>query len=216
MKRKLTSSGFTLIELMLAMTIFSLIFILTTVGFVGVNRTYTRGAIKKQLSESVQNVSDELSAALRVPQPTQPTHCISGGDSCPAGSLNAICMTGVRYVWPTPLASNAGGLYRDTQSCDSNFSLPNAVEIVDPRFVVEDLKVTAAAGSQDIYQVKGVIHTSDVNSLTTTDNSETIDRNSTSFDPYKLRCKGTSAGSIVQTCAVESFDSIITSRGELQ
>ena len=36
------SEGFTLIELMLAMTIFSAVMVVATVGFIGMNRTFNR------------------------------------------------------------------------------------------------------------------------------------------------------------------------------
>lgn len=215
MIKGMNQKGFTLIELMLAMSLFSIIFILSTAGFIGINRTYTRGALKKQLSETTQRLTDNISGILSVPQGASPELCTTSGASCPDDNYNRLCFTGVRYVWPRPIGNNPGGLHVDNKDCEETFNTNAAREIVDSRFVVEDLKASAVIGSRDLYYIKGVLHTADMNALRTTSSDTTADRSAASFDPYSLRCKGSSAGLLVQSCAVEQFDTIVASRGSI-
>lgn len=216
MIKKLNSNGYTLIELMLAMGLFSAILIISTVGFIGINRTYTRGVIRKQLSESIQKVSTDITTALQIQPAGSVTFCSESDQppaqpNCTSQNYNVLCFSGTRYYWPSHVSGD-GGMYKDSNSCSSeDFSSNN--EVIDQRFVVEDLNLVALPGS--LYQVKGVIHTADLNALTITDNSGvyTDQRVMAGFDPYKTRCKGSSAGNVVQTCSVEKFDFVINSRG---
>ncbi len=80
--KKLNSKGYTLIELMLAMGLFSVILVVSTIGFIGINRTYTRGVIKKQLSESIQKLSSDIETTLQI-EPSSPVVFCSGADGPP-------------------------------------------------------------------------------------------------------------------------------------
>lgn len=215
MIRSINNKGFTLIELLLAMGLFSVILVVSTAGFIGINRTYTRGVIKKQLSESIQKVNADITNVVQL----QP----SGGLSyfcdetnrtspCPTTpNINVLCFSGVRYYWPSRASVN-GGLYKDSNPCGTN-TFDAKVQIVDPRYAVESFKITPLPNN--LYQAKGVLHTTNIGALTTTDNTGnySTQRTSGGFRPEDTKCKGSSAGSIVQTCAVEKFDFIINSRG---
>ena len=65
MNKILNSKGFTLIELMLAMALFTTVLVITTVGFIGINRTFSKGLVRKQLSESVQRTTEDITRTLR-------------------------------------------------------------------------------------------------------------------------------------------------------
>lgn len=216
MIRQLDKKGFTLVELMLAMGLFSVILVVSTAGFIGINRTYTRGVIRKQLSESVQKISGDVSTLLQI-QPSGTSSFCSEVEhpptypKCSTQPYNVLCFSGSRYYWPSHV-SGEGGLYRDSNPCNFE-TFDREIEIVDPRYVVEKFTITPL--TNELFQVKGIIHTANLGALTTSDNDgnyvqQRIDGN---FDAYKTKCKGSSAGSVVQTCAVEKFDFIINSRG---
>jgi prepilin-type N-terminal cleavage/methylation domain-containing protein len=216
---KLNGKGFTLVELMLAMALFSVILVVSTAGFIGINRTYTRGVIKKQLSESIQKISSDVTTLVQI-QPAGSVIFCNENDhpptrqDCPplaSYTYNVLCFAGQRYYWPSS-GSGLGGLYKDSNDCsDSTFD--KSVEIVDTRYAVEEFKIVPL--TNELYQLRGVLHTTNINALTTSDNNGvySTQRSTPGFDPYLTKCKGSSAGSIVQTCAVEMFDFVINSRG---
>ncbi|MBP9738483.1 prepilin-type N-terminal cleavage/methylation domain-containing protein [Candidatus Saccharibacteria bacterium] len=210
MTEHVSEQGFTLIELLLAMTLFSVILVVSTLGFVGINRTYTRGAIRKQLSESVQRLNQDITATVRNPQAANPTVCTAadGAPNCPS-EWEVVCLSGARYAWKK-LDDTAGGLYKDAKFCGDAVDTATATKIVDTRFIVESLSVTSLTNG--LFNTQGIIRTADSSALTTTDNSGSIDRAPTDY--WKnIKCKGSSAGGVVQTCAVESFNFVINSQG---
>ncbi len=210
MSKNVSEEGFTLIELLLAMTLFSVILVVSTLGFVGINRTYTRGAIRKQLSESVQRLNQDITTTVRNPQAANPAVCKSDvvTANCPNG-WEAICLSGARYSWKK-LDDTAGGLFKDAKACGDAVDTATATKIVDTRYIVEHLAVTSLTNR--LYNTQGIIRTADSTALTTTDNDGSIDRTPTDY--WKnVRCKGSSAGGVVQTCAVESFNFVINSQG---
>lgn len=61
--------GFTLVELMLAMTFFSFVLLFVVSGFVQINRTYTRGVTQKDIQNAARAVVDDISDAIRNSRP---------------------------------------------------------------------------------------------------------------------------------------------------
>ena len=216
MRFKLNNNGFTLVELMLAMGLFSVILIVSTAGFIGINRVYTRGIVKKQLSESVQKIGTDATSVVRIEPSTTVQYCdeADGQPSCPSSAVNAVCFAGARYYWPSLLDPNDGGMYKDNESCNSD-TFNRDFELVDSRYTVEDFQIVQLTNG--LFQIKGVIHTRDLGALTINGNSDDYQasRATPGYDPYKTKCKGSAAGSVVQTCAVESFDFVVNSRGNI-
>lgn len=194
---------------MLAMALFATIMIITTAGFIGINRTYTRGTIRKQLSESVQRVETHIASTLRGSQQAgviEPCDTGDGGCLASPSGYTALCLTGARYVWGS-VADNTG-MYTDTSDCTDGFSSGSAVELVDERYVVEELKVNSLPNS--LYEIRGTIRTADVDAFTTSSGNVEL---TGSYEPRDIRCRGSSAGSVVQTCAVEHFSTVVNTRG---
>lgn len=194
--KQLNQNGFTLVELMLATSIFTLVMIIATTGFIAINRTFTRGLIRKQLAENIQQVTADVTSIIR-------THNQSGGvvtcsatsgGSCPSG-WNALCFSGARYIW-----KDSGGMYKDYKKCnDPDFS--TKTELVDARFKVQNLSVSSS--SDNLFNIHGVISTSD---------PEALSQNPVT-DPDTLSCKGSAESAAVRTCALQKFDFLVNSRG---
>lgn len=205
--------GFTLIELMLAMALFATIMIITTAGFVGINRTYTRGTIRKQLSESVQRLEASLSATLRANQQSGVLDpCSTGQSGClsrPSG-YTALCLTGARYVWGS--VGDNSGLFVDNMDCADSFDSGAAVELVDQRYIIEYLRVIPLV-SPGLYNLEGGVRTVDDAAFTTSDGDLDDINLPIDYDRSSVRCKGSSAGSVVQTCAIEHFSTVVNTRG---
>lgn len=207
----INSHGFTLIELLLAMTLFSSVMVVATVGFIGMNRTFARGTIKKQLSESVQLVTDEASKNIREGSVlTEPINCSESDTptkpNCPSG-WSALCFaSNVRFFWKSfgnDQVSNS--LYKDVSNdCDKAPDTTNATKLVGERFRMLQL-VAEPGGSLGLVRLKGIATTIDRTALTEpTDN-----------DPTTIRCQG-SANAATRTCAVEPFSFIVGGRAVKQ
>lgn len=197
---KIGQQGFTLTELMLAMVLFSAVLVISTVGFIGMNRTFNRGVIKKQLSEGVQAVSEDVGRTLRLqPVTREPVTCDSSG-SC--DGWHTIEFATVCYKWPEQ--EEVGGLYRQVGSCANDRS---GQEILSDRYRVRELQVKQIdiGGSNQLYGVSGAFTTMNLDAI-----------HQPSGEDPNWRCKGTAEHSEVASCAVETFSVIINPQGGAQ
>ena len=202
------SEGFTLIELMLAMTIFSAVMVVATVGFIGMNRTFNRGLIRKELSEYSQTVTEDVTRSVRGGANVRVDNCIEGDYGC-LTDRTVICVGAVRYLWNG--SGLPGGLYKDSpSSCDAPFS--DVRTVMPSRYVVRDFKIerientTLPVGVSfptTLFKVSGV--------FTTADDDALFFGNPT-FDPDQVKCLGTTEAATVRTCSVERFNFVINGR----
>lgn len=92
-KPRLANSGFTIIELMIATTVFSLVLLLCTFGLLQVSRVYYKGITGSKVQETLRTITDEVSRAIQfdggsvVPTPSSVT----------AGSQFVFCISDQRY-----------------------------------------------------------------------------------------------------------------------
>lgn len=201
--------GFTLVELLLAMVLFSLTMVIATVGFIGMNRSYTRAVVRKQLSENVQSVTDSLTKAIQ-----SDGRALNKYKECPSGdgaaSINCpsnpsstwkgiLCFAGSRYIW------SERGLYKQTgpaSACSTTVAAnyqESTAQIVNPRFKVDLLTVDPVPGNS-MFVIKGVVRTSEDSAFENLGN------------PAEIRCKGSASG-LAQTCSIERFNFIVNGRG---
>lgn len=204
---KVNSRGFTLVELMLAMTIFVAVMVISTTGFIAMNRTFTRGVVRKQLSEAVQRTTEEITRDVRqLPQQAglaitckqaNPTP----DSACPADNAwNTVCLTGSRYIW-----KNEGGLWKDTKQCSDAVNPSNSRKLIDERYKVVGLAVTNTTKSENhLFRITGTFRTADDEAFTDPSAADTV------------KCRGSAASSAVKACAVERFDFIINARGQVE
>lgn len=201
-------AGFTLVELLLAMTVFISVMIIATVGFIGINRTYTRGVIRKQLSEGVQRSTEDITRALRTSSrsaaiascsESTPPECVPAAPGYSSITIN----NGHCYFWRT--GGNVGGLYRQIGSC-SDASLDEADTLLGDRYTVEILQVLPV-NTDSLYRIQGVFRTKE---------AAAIDLQLGQPLPVRLanvRCRGTTESLLASSCAVERFSFIVNARG---
>lgn len=206
--------GFTLTELMLAMVLFSTVLVISTVGFIGMNRAFNRGVIKKQLSEGVQAVSDDISRSLRAqPNSSAPVSCDGVDIKCAnyISGWRTLKIGTICYAWQAPGNDPAkhveGGIRRSIGTCTVDNG--KTTDILSDRYVVrEDIVVSELSNSnipgEELYSVRGVFSTSENSAIHFADPNIPGDN---------LRCKGTAEDSNVPTCAVQNFNLIINPRG---
>lgn len=94
-------SGFTLIELLLASTFFTFVLIFSMTAFIGINRTFQKGAVVKRVNETGRAIIEDITRNARLSDSSS-VYLVSSGDS-----INRLCLNGVRYAW------NVGEIYND-------------------------------------------------------------------------------------------------------
>lgn len=95
-------SGFTLIELMIALAFVAFILIFATTAVIQVMQTYNKGLAIKQINQAGRTTLEDMTRYLRTADP--------GAVNTSALASNRVCLGGVSYVWNlynTPGASAA-------------------------------------------------------------------------------------------------------------
>lgn len=202
MSYKSKQAGFTLVELLLAMTLFSLTMIVATAGFIGMNRVFTRGLVRKDLSEAAQFITEDITRALRA------EGLSSVATACPeTGSTNPPCYNGwasqtlgqTRYIWRSSGAHT--GLSRDTGPSTAAPS-SSRVSLLSDKYKVKALTISKLPTSADLYRVSGVLTTSTQEALSMPADG----------DPFKITCLGSGQNVAAQSCAVEKFNFVVSTR----
>lgn len=215
---KKSQDGFTLIELLLAMTIFSSVLIISTAGFVAINRTFTRGLIRKQLSDSVQQLKADVGKTLSMaPRSSlQIVRCATDGSGweqpCDGDSnFDVLCIGQTRYWWYGGYDTDKElGLSKEFlgegQECDRN-NLGTDQKIISEKFKVTALKVEPSGGN--LYAIKGVVRTTNDEAFL---EGETDEHGR--VDPFSVHCKGSAASPYASSCAIRKFELLVNPQGE--
>ncbi len=197
MRRSINEQGFTLTELMLAMVLFSTVLVVSTVGFIGMNRTFSRGTIKRQLSQDIQTVSAEITRTLRS-EPvggSEPQYC--NGETCSPEDWQTLAFGSVCYLWPISTAPDRGGLYKQPGTCNPAAEMK---KIMSSRYMVRSMEVSSI--NPEIYRFSGIF--------------STLVDDAIRFDEQgkAVSCKGTAESPDVASCALQKFEFSINRQGE--
>lgn len=199
MKQRLNTEGFTLIELLLAMTVFTAVMVIATAGFIGMNRTFTRGMVRKSLSESVQQLNQDVTRSIRA-QGQNANATLCGSDESVSCKLedtgwSAVCLGEVRYLWQ----SDNTGMVKDGGNCLERATNGQKTAIFDDRFKVSRFNVEKVDGKAGLFRAYGTF---------TTSNTDALEFNADGT----ASCKGSAVNAAVGTCAVENFSFIVSAR----
>lgn len=208
-------SGFTLVELTLAIAFIGFLVLFTVIATLQVMRTYNKGLAVKEINQTARTIVEELSRSVRAATATS----INTAPNDAAPSQSRICIGGVSYVWNiaggnlnkysgsgTPavtfvrvndsgaaLCSQSGGIY-------PNVDPANATQLLSSRVWVQSLTLTknSTTGLATITM-----------QLSTTDDPtspilETVVGGG-------VRCKGQTGD---QFCAVATLSTTVAMRGD--
>jgi prepilin-type N-terminal cleavage/methylation domain-containing protein len=171
MKQRLTSSsGFTIIELMIATAVFSVVLLLLVTGVITVTRQYIQGLNEAHTQDVARNISNTVSQAIQFNggSYTGPGSPVVGT----YGSENRICLGDDRYSYllgeeleDQPSSSpqqTADALVEDSGSCSAGTTplmftsapLPTgATELLSANMRLDNLSVSKVVGSLNTYNV---------------------------------------------------------------
>ena len=166
-------AGFTIVELMIATLIFSLVVILITVGVLSFTRAYYKGVNQSVTQNTTRLIIEDIAQAIQ----------FSGGDIqpvlTPTNNSEGMCIGGnVRYSFvrhkqlmdTTALGPNqtrhvlmrdkgascAGGAALDVENNSQTSACingGNCTELLDPRMRLAKLSVDPVAGTTDMFRV---------------------------------------------------------------
>ena len=64
-QKRAEQNGFTIIELLIATTVFSLILLISVAGILQISRMYYRGVTQSRTQETARSIIDEVGEAIR-------------------------------------------------------------------------------------------------------------------------------------------------------
>jgi prepilin-type N-terminal cleavage/methylation domain-containing protein len=195
MSRQLNQQGFTILELMIATTIFTVILLLCTIGLIRIGNIYYKGVTQSRTQAVARTISDDVTQAIQyggqIVQNTSPTLSLMGGsETVNVGSRS------YHYILGTPLADSPGsyGLRATTIDANGNPVLGKTPqELLNTGMWLSRFDVVQASG---VYQIKIQVVSGDKD-LIEDKNGKAY--GASGFDRDSLRCKSQTGS---QFCAV--------------
>jgi Tfp pilus assembly protein PilV len=202
--RSSKSRGFTVIELLLAMTFLTFILLFVITATIQIMRVYNKGVATKTINQSGRTIVEEMSREIRGANPsTFNTSQMSNGRLC-LGEVSYIwnlgnTMSGAnKYTDNTPISfvrvKDPSGLYCDPSQTPTKAA---ATELISNTIWVQQVSVIqSVASDSSLVQLRIRLSTSDINSPNVLDNGEYV-------------CSGSRDGDF---CAVVDFTTVAAIR----
>jgi prepilin-type N-terminal cleavage/methylation domain-containing protein len=164
MRRASRQFGFTIIELMIATAIFSLVLLICLTAITQIGRMYYKGITTSRTQELARSIIDEISQQIQF---SGRGNTITGSfTNTTSGTTSSMCIGPIRYTMlndrqvsktnDTSLLKAKHALWRDEGSCPApsvvmTDDLPSTVvggaEIVPENFRILNLSITPASGA---------------------------------------------------------------------
>lgn len=211
-KKRGSEDGFTILELLIATTIFSFILLIATTGIIRIGQLYYKGVTESKTQETIRNVSDELTRSIQFANGSK----TSLPDS---GLMKSFCLGDTRYVYYFDLpyqTTNNAGLIAERLGAGSNCASDVAIDtrqLLGKNMRLLKFDVETVPGNDKAWQVNIRIAYGDNDLLDHYDDGGVL---KASVDPdnkinrEKAICKtGLPGGSF---CAVARLDTIVKKR----
>lgn len=202
---KAKQDGFTIIELMIATTVFSVILVMVTVVMMGISRLYYKGINQSRVQSNVRNISDEISEKLQL------------GDTF-AERLSADKLTGVycigstRYSYELNKQIGTGAAQkRHVLWQENNYSGPCEIDdlsVQSPSEGSDDRELIAPGARLANFQIIPTT-THYVLNLKVVQGEDDLIEDFSPGDGMKTKCKG---GKGQEYCAAASITTRVTKR----
>jgi prepilin-type N-terminal cleavage/methylation domain-containing protein len=211
-------SGFTIIELLLATTIFSLVLLGALAGFLQTGSLFYKGVTLTQTQATAKQILDDVSTSISNS---------SGVQSPNLGGYNYYCIGNVRYTYilnngalnnnPGSNPSQSYSLLKDTlpnsscpepctNSCGANeLTINNATEMITDNMSLSQFLVCKSGSN--LYDVNLTVAYGDTGSLTPPSGTPSCPSSSDNYVPPT--CVGTTHNQ--QFCAVSSLSTTVFS-----
>lgn len=207
MKRPSNSRGFTLVELMIATTVFSVVLLIVSVGLIQIGRAYYKNITSSRTQEAARSVIDDISGSSQLSE--SPPRISGDGVATPG----AVCLGTDRYTYRIDDPISAPGehaLYADKISASAECtpvnlaSPPEGRELLSENMRLLHFSVTPMGGLTNVH-IKVGYGDSDL----LTHYHENGTRN-LAVSPSDAQCRSSSQGGTF--CAVSELETIVKRR----
>lgn len=212
-KLRTVQSGFTIIELMLAMVVFSIMLIMVTVSITGIGRLYYKGINQAKVQNNVRTISDEISDNLKFGASFNEVT----GTTATGGAYQTVYCTGLdryTFVLNQRVADEIPHvLWRDTiqpGSCDVGVpdlgtATPggeNGTELIASGASLSQLEIVPTPGDgSTLHQIRLIVAYGESDLF--------VDPNN------RVQCRGTESGGD-QFCAIARLTTKVVERQEIR
>ena len=210
-KGKESARGFTIMELLIATVVFSVVLLVVTAGILQIARVYYKGVTESSTQNTARNIIDTISQAVQ----------FSGGNVTPTagspspGTNYSFCVGNQQFsyrlgwqvenghnpalnrTWHALVQNNVAGCSSSTAAQNLTNQAVNGRDLVGPHMRIANLSVTPAGGNAWRIQVRVVYGDNDLLNNPTAANAS---------------CRGQRAGS--QFCSVADFSTVVVKRVE--
>lgn len=170
---KNATEGFTIVELMIAISILSLILVMSTLALMGIGDYYTKGVNITNIQDDSRNITNELSSDIQFSSTTMTTPAINPV-SYNGTTVYASCFGDTRYSYAIGFSNAEHSLWRDKMinvgncyplnltepipSCDGNSSCPNPVvnsgsDLLANNIHLSKLSIQPLTAANDVYSI---------------------------------------------------------------
>jgi prepilin-type N-terminal cleavage/methylation domain-containing protein len=207
--------GFTLVELMIATTVFSTILLLATTGVINIGKLYYKGIITARTQETARSVIDEVARSVQLTQGE-----IKSSSGGPSG-YSATCIGKDRYTYriDTKVEPGGHGLWLDeiTQGDEcvpSNFSTGLAAnsgrELLGTNMRLLEFGISDDASDRTRVNVDVSVAYGDSDLLTHCSPDDSENPGPCGGNPANAQCRSTNSGG--SFCAVSSLETFVKRR----
>ena len=198
--------GFTIVELMIATLVFSLVLLLVTMGVLQVNRVYYKGVTEANTQNVARSITDTISQAIQ----------FSGGNVTPLptnaaptpGTMYYVCVNNQQFIyWPGyQLVNGTPGLHQANHSlvqrtiagsCGAPVAPISGRELISPNMRLSNLQISQVPGSANLFKIRVTVVYGDEDVLT----------GSTSLTP---KCKSIAGNN--HFCSVSDLTTVVEKR----
>lgn len=192
MNRRHKQTGFTLIELMLAMTFISMLLLAIALTTIQLSNMYTKGVTLKSVNEAGRSVGAALQRDVASSRPFDVTPDDEGAQLITNAGTGRLCMGQISYAWTygenivdesDVIRYNDGGIVRLARVTDSGRRICNDIEAPVERsratellvssdsleLALHELAITSSASDsltgQALYNIKFVVGTNEQEAL---------------------------------------------------
>lgn len=205
--RKLNHKGFTILELMIATTVLTVILLLVTVMITGIGNLYYKGITLSQTQDTTRNIADQVTQDIKLNDkpPTTPTSAVFSSKT-----IYAQCVGTVRYSYipAVQIGTDVGQiqhvLWRDSVGSGSactpvNLTQPTpsagGSELVGPKSRLTAFSINASPSNASVFVVQVGVAFGDTDLL--------------NVAGLATRCKGVTGD---QFCATDSLTTSVIQR----
>jgi prepilin-type N-terminal cleavage/methylation domain-containing protein len=147
-----SEQGFTIIEIMIATLVFSMVLLVITVGVLSFSRAYYRGVQESATQNTARNITETVERSIQFgtsPVVIAAPAANGRGYFC-AGGYKFVYSMGQKYVGAAPTTTNAG-LYMmpAAATCPAAGALTGGQQLLGENMTITDIKLTQ--GANDVY-----------------------------------------------------------------